>query len=325
MRFASVADVDAIAALHAERIAEGFLVTLGPAFLGRLYRRIAAVAARVRARRRSAPVRCSEPRCSASAASSPWPRTPARCTASSCCATASSPGSPRRGGSCVRRVRCRRRCGTASAAAANAETRGGGRGAVDRRGGRPREAGDRDPARAGRGRGAGATRRGIRAGGHGNRQPRGRARVRAGRVPAERRRRSAPRCHATVARMALIAGFVVAVLATPLAALLATRRRSRRPARTAEGPRPAGAVPRRVWRCCVALIGPVAGARPSLLVPLGAGRRVGRRRRRDRSSAGVAPRRGGRHRCRGGVGRGAARRRARRCWASWSCSCSSTR
>jgi len=40
VRFATVADVDAVAALHADRIAEGFLVTLGPAFLHRLYRRI---------------------------------------------------------------------------------------------------------------------------------------------------------------------------------------------------------------------------------------------------------------------------------------------
>jgi ribosomal protein S18 acetylase RimI-like enzyme len=39
-RFATDADVRAIAALHADRIAEGFLVTLGPAFLRRLYRRI---------------------------------------------------------------------------------------------------------------------------------------------------------------------------------------------------------------------------------------------------------------------------------------------
>jgi ribosomal protein S18 acetylase RimI-like enzyme len=34
-------DAPAIAALHAERIGEGFLVTLGPRFLARLYRRIA--------------------------------------------------------------------------------------------------------------------------------------------------------------------------------------------------------------------------------------------------------------------------------------------
>jgi ribosomal protein S18 acetylase RimI-like enzyme len=39
-RFATDADVRAVAALHADRIAEGFLVTLGPAFLRRLYRRI---------------------------------------------------------------------------------------------------------------------------------------------------------------------------------------------------------------------------------------------------------------------------------------------
>ena len=40
LRYAGVADVDALAALHAERIGEGFLVTLGPAFLRRLYARI---------------------------------------------------------------------------------------------------------------------------------------------------------------------------------------------------------------------------------------------------------------------------------------------
>jgi len=40
LRFATVADADAVAALHAERIAEGFLVTLGAPFLRRLYRRI---------------------------------------------------------------------------------------------------------------------------------------------------------------------------------------------------------------------------------------------------------------------------------------------
>jgi ribosomal protein S18 acetylase RimI-like enzyme len=40
VRFATVADVDAVAWLHADRIAEGFLVTLGPAFLRRLYGRI---------------------------------------------------------------------------------------------------------------------------------------------------------------------------------------------------------------------------------------------------------------------------------------------
>jgi ribosomal protein S18 acetylase RimI-like enzyme len=40
LRLATVADADAVAALHASRISEGFLVTLGPAFLRRLYRRI---------------------------------------------------------------------------------------------------------------------------------------------------------------------------------------------------------------------------------------------------------------------------------------------
>jgi ribosomal protein S18 acetylase RimI-like enzyme len=40
VRYANVADVEALAALHADRIAEGFLVTLGPTFLERLYRRI---------------------------------------------------------------------------------------------------------------------------------------------------------------------------------------------------------------------------------------------------------------------------------------------
>ncbi|MDQ1462108.1 MAG: hypothetical protein QOI08_3592 [Actinomycetota bacterium] len=35
-----MADVDAISALHARCIAEGFLVTLGPRFLRRLYRRV---------------------------------------------------------------------------------------------------------------------------------------------------------------------------------------------------------------------------------------------------------------------------------------------
>lgn len=40
VRFATPADADAVAALHAERISEGFLVTLGPSFLRRLYRRI---------------------------------------------------------------------------------------------------------------------------------------------------------------------------------------------------------------------------------------------------------------------------------------------
>jgi ribosomal protein S18 acetylase RimI-like enzyme len=41
VRFATLEDVPAIAALHATRISEGFLVTLGPAFLRRLYRRVA--------------------------------------------------------------------------------------------------------------------------------------------------------------------------------------------------------------------------------------------------------------------------------------------
>jgi ribosomal protein S18 acetylase RimI-like enzyme len=41
LRFATRADAAAMAALHTERIAEGFLVTLGPAFLERLYGRIA--------------------------------------------------------------------------------------------------------------------------------------------------------------------------------------------------------------------------------------------------------------------------------------------
>jgi ribosomal protein S18 acetylase RimI-like enzyme len=40
IRFATVADAGAVAALHATRISEGFLVTLGPAFLARLYRRL---------------------------------------------------------------------------------------------------------------------------------------------------------------------------------------------------------------------------------------------------------------------------------------------
>jgi ribosomal protein S18 acetylase RimI-like enzyme len=40
LRFANVADANAVAALHAERISEGFLVSLGPSFLRRLYRRI---------------------------------------------------------------------------------------------------------------------------------------------------------------------------------------------------------------------------------------------------------------------------------------------
>jgi ribosomal protein S18 acetylase RimI-like enzyme len=41
VRLATRADASAMAALHADRIAEGFLVTLGPAFLERLYARIA--------------------------------------------------------------------------------------------------------------------------------------------------------------------------------------------------------------------------------------------------------------------------------------------
>jgi ribosomal protein S18 acetylase RimI-like enzyme len=40
LRYATVVDADAVAALHADRIAEGFLVTLGAPFLARLYRRI---------------------------------------------------------------------------------------------------------------------------------------------------------------------------------------------------------------------------------------------------------------------------------------------
>jgi ribosomal protein S18 acetylase RimI-like enzyme len=40
LRFANLEDVDAVASLHASRISEGFLVTLGPAFLRRLYRRV---------------------------------------------------------------------------------------------------------------------------------------------------------------------------------------------------------------------------------------------------------------------------------------------
>ena len=40
LRFATLEDVDAVAALHASRISEGFLVSLGPAFLRRLYRRV---------------------------------------------------------------------------------------------------------------------------------------------------------------------------------------------------------------------------------------------------------------------------------------------
>jgi ribosomal protein S18 acetylase RimI-like enzyme len=41
LRFATLEDVTSVAALHASRISEGFLVTLGPAFLRRLYRRVA--------------------------------------------------------------------------------------------------------------------------------------------------------------------------------------------------------------------------------------------------------------------------------------------
>jgi ribosomal protein S18 acetylase RimI-like enzyme len=40
LRLATLQDVHAVAALHANRISEGFLVTLGPAFLRRLYRRV---------------------------------------------------------------------------------------------------------------------------------------------------------------------------------------------------------------------------------------------------------------------------------------------
>jgi ribosomal protein S18 acetylase RimI-like enzyme len=40
LRFATLEDVRSVAALHAARISEGFLVTLGPAFLRRLYRRV---------------------------------------------------------------------------------------------------------------------------------------------------------------------------------------------------------------------------------------------------------------------------------------------
>jgi len=39
-RLGTLGDVAAVVALHADRIAEGFLVSLGPRFLGRLYRRI---------------------------------------------------------------------------------------------------------------------------------------------------------------------------------------------------------------------------------------------------------------------------------------------
>jgi ribosomal protein S18 acetylase RimI-like enzyme len=41
VRTGHAGDAPAVAALHAERIGEGFLVTLGPRFLRRLYRRIA--------------------------------------------------------------------------------------------------------------------------------------------------------------------------------------------------------------------------------------------------------------------------------------------
>jgi ribosomal protein S18 acetylase RimI-like enzyme len=40
LRFATLEDVSLVSALHATRISEGFLVTLGPAFLRRLYRRV---------------------------------------------------------------------------------------------------------------------------------------------------------------------------------------------------------------------------------------------------------------------------------------------
>lgn len=40
IRFATLEDVPAAAEIHATRISEGFLVTLGPAFLRRLYRRV---------------------------------------------------------------------------------------------------------------------------------------------------------------------------------------------------------------------------------------------------------------------------------------------
>jgi ribosomal protein S18 acetylase RimI-like enzyme len=40
MRFAATADVRRLADMHARRINEGFLASLGPAFLGRLYRRV---------------------------------------------------------------------------------------------------------------------------------------------------------------------------------------------------------------------------------------------------------------------------------------------
>jgi ribosomal protein S18 acetylase RimI-like enzyme len=41
LRTGRAGDAAAVAALHAERIGEGFLVTLGPRFLTRLYRRVA--------------------------------------------------------------------------------------------------------------------------------------------------------------------------------------------------------------------------------------------------------------------------------------------
>jgi ribosomal protein S18 acetylase RimI-like enzyme len=41
LRAGRAGDAAAVAALHAERIGEGFLVTLGPRFLTRLYRRVA--------------------------------------------------------------------------------------------------------------------------------------------------------------------------------------------------------------------------------------------------------------------------------------------
>jgi ribosomal protein S18 acetylase RimI-like enzyme len=41
LRAGRASDAEAVAAIHAERIGEGFLVTLGPRFLARLYRRIA--------------------------------------------------------------------------------------------------------------------------------------------------------------------------------------------------------------------------------------------------------------------------------------------
>lgn len=40
LRFATLEDVHRVAALHASRISEGFLITLGSAFLRRLYRRV---------------------------------------------------------------------------------------------------------------------------------------------------------------------------------------------------------------------------------------------------------------------------------------------